>query len=105
PFCAKVEYFLKINNLPYKTEFGNPMKSKKGKLPTLLDTDGAMVEDSRFIIKHLSKKHNLSIDDHLKPEEKAKGHIMQKLCEESLYFTFMYFIFIDEKGFEKMKKS
>jgi glutathione S-transferase len=105
PFCAKVEIFLKINNLPYKTVAGNPMKSKKGKLPTLQDSAGKMVDDSRFILKHLINKNNLKIDEHLNAEEKAKGHAMQRLCEESLYFPMLYFTFIDDRGFGDFKKT
>lgn len=105
PFCAKVEMFLLLNKLPYKTESGNPMKTKKGKLPVLTDTDNLTVDDSRFILKHLIKKYNLTLDDNLTPQEKAKGHIMQRLCEESLYFYGLYFAFIDEKGWAEVKNS
>jgi len=103
PFCAKVEMFLKMNNLPYKTINSNPMKSKKRKLPTIMDSDGVMVDDSRFILKHLIKKHNLTIDDGLDTKAMAKGHLMQKICEESLYFMGMYFKFVDNNGWEAVK--
>jgi glutathione S-transferase len=105
PFCAKAETFLLLAGLPYKTEMGNPMKTKKGKLPVLQDTDGVMVDDSRFIIKHLVKKYNLTIDDQLDAKARAKGHIMQRLCEESLYFYSMYFAFIDDNGWAIAKEG
>ncbi len=105
PFCSKVEMFLRMNNLPYKTINSNPMKSKKGKLPTLRDSDGVMIDDSRFILKHLIKKHNLRIDDEFDSNSKAKGHLMQKVCEESLYFSVIYFKFIDENGWAGVKKN
>ena len=59
PFCIKIEFFLKMANLPYKIHNElNPGKGPKGKMPFIND-GGQKIPDSSFIIDYLIEKHSL----------------------------------------------
>ncbi len=57
PFCMKVENYLRMSNLPYRTvSVLNPAKGPKGKLPFITD-NGQTVADSSFILDYLKATH------------------------------------------------
>jgi glutathione S-transferase len=91
PFCAKVEAYLKMANLPYEVKASamNLRKAPKGKLPYIVD-DGKTIADSSFIIKYLNDKTGNSVDGHLSVEEKAISHAFIKMIDENLYWVLLH---------------
>ena len=91
PFCAKLEAYLRMAELPYETHCGgNYMRSApKGKLPYIKDGDDVM-GDTTFIIRHLESKHDGVLDGHLSSEQKGAAHGLIKMIDENLYWTMVY---------------
>lgn len=85
--------------IPYETANGVPAAAPKGKIPWIED-DGYVLGDSTFIIAYLKKKHGNSLDARLTPHERALGHAIKKLMEESLYFVSSYSKWAEDEGFE-----
>lgn len=105
PFCIKVEFFLKVANLPYdiKVEV-NPAKGPKGKMP-FISNAGEKIPDSSFIIDHLIKKHslnNLMIENE---EKQAQALAYKTMIEDSLYFGLLYSRWVDPDGFKIVNKE
>jgi glutathione S-transferase len=98
PFCWKVENYLRMAGLPYQTKLGDPRKAPKGKLPTIND-DGTVIADSGAIIEHLKKRHGDKLDDKLTERQRATGHAITRLLEESLYWPMIYARWIEDDGF------
>lgn len=97
PFCLKAEIFCRLSAIPYKAIHTIPFKSPRGKLPFIVD-DGKVIADSAHIIAHLKAKTGKDIDAGLEPRQLAEGHLLRRLCEESLYFILVYSRWIDEPG-------
>ncbi|EDV22437.1 uncharacterized protein TRIADDRAFT_28700 [Trichoplax adhaerens] len=55
---------------------------RKGKMPWI-ELDGDAYCDSTFIIEHLTKKFNVSIDRSLSEQQKAVARVIQKTIEEN----------------------
>ena len=89
PFCVKVEAYLRMQGLEYRTKRGNPMKSKRGQLPVLID-DGQVICDSSSIIAYLRANCEDRVDHWLTPEQNAEGYMLEKAVEEYLYFLMLY---------------
>ncbi len=90
PFCMKVENYLRMANLPYRTQtVFNPAKAPKGKLPYI--TDGThTVADSGFILDYLKTTYGDGLDAHLTAAERAQALALQRLLEEHLYWCAVY---------------
>lgn len=105
PFCIKVEFFLKVANLPYKTHVElNPAKGPKGKMPFISD-EGKKIPDSSFIIDYLMEKHSL---EHLgieNPKEQAQALAFKMMIEDALYFGLLYSRWVDPIGFKRVKSE
>jgi glutathione S-transferase len=88
PFPAKLETFLKINNIKYVTDFEYPMSSK-GKTPWIT-INGVDVADSQLAIEYLCRKFNIDMNKHLTREEVAISRAMRSVLEDHFYFAFAY---------------
>jgi glutathione S-transferase len=97
PFCLKAETFCRLSGIPYKAVPTVPFKSPRGKLPFLRD-EGKIIADSAHIIDHLKAKTGIDLDAGLNTHQLAKGHMLRRTCEESLYFVLVYSRWIDEAG-------
>lgn len=90
PFCMKVENYLRLANLPYRTQVVfNPAKGPKGKLPYIVDGDKT-VADSGFILDYLKATYGNGLDAHLGAAERAQALALQRLLEEHLYWCAVY---------------
>lgn len=91
PFVVKVDLFLRLSGLEYKFvgKVANLSKSPKSKLPFIND-DGEKIADSDFIIKYLSEKYQITLDQHLSAEQKAQASLYTKALDESLYWCLVY---------------
>jgi len=105
PFCIKVEFFLKIANLPYKTHIElNPARGPKGKMP-FLDDKGEVIPDSSFIIDYLIKEYSLAhllIED---AQDQALAMAFKVMIEDGLYFGLLYSRWVDKEGFKIVKRD
>lgn len=106
PFCTKVEVFLKLNNIEFvHTEFNGPLKKfPKQKLPVIKDSSHT-IPDSSLILDYLSKKYELSIDDHLTEEQKSIGTAYQSLLEEHLYWAIVAERWLVESNWKIMREK
>jgi len=104
PFCMKVENYLRMTGVPFKTKTVlDPGRAPKGKLPYIEDEAGDSVCDSQHIIEHLKRRRGDSLDESLSLEEHALGHAIRRLCEESLYFPTLYSRWIDPPGWSALR--
>jgi glutathione S-transferase len=97
-FCVKLETYLRMADIPYELENGVPADGPKGKIPWI-DDDGHVVGDSSFIIEYLKKKHGDKLDARLMPHQRALGHAIKKVLEESLYLVSSYSKWGEDEGF------
>jgi glutathione S-transferase len=105
PFCMKVETYLRMTGVDYKPRVVvDPRRAPKGKLPYIEDGDDT-VSDSQHIIEHLKRRYGDRLDERLGVEQRALGHAMRRLCEESLYFPTLYSRWIDPAGFVSLKRD
>ncbi len=98
-FCVKLETYLRMADIPYEICRGEPTEGPKGKIPWI-EHDGRVLGDSTFIIEYLKKTFGDPLDSKLTQHQRALGHAIQKMLEESLYFVSSYSKWADDKGFE-----
>ena len=90
PFVLKVETYLRMTGIPFKTVIKNdPRKAPKQKLPVILD-EGQEIPDSGAIIAHLKKKHGDKLDEKLDASQRGVAHAVRRMLEESAYFVMVY---------------
>lgn len=88
-FCVKLETYLRMTGLDYKTVETLPLFAPRGKLP-YIDDNGTQIADSRLIINHLKSRYSDILDRHLSAEQHAIAKALQRLFEEHLYWVTMY---------------
>lgn len=103
PFCGKVEFFCKINGIPYEIERGDLRKTPKGKLP-IAEIDGEIVCDSELILKRLMQTHNVDMEAQLSEKDRATSLVTRRFIEEHLYFIAIYYRWQDERFWPTTKK-
>lgn len=92
PFCTKVELYLRIAKIPHEahilplSEF--MQETPKKKLPYIVD-DGKKIADSGFIVQYLASKYG-DLDQKLTAIQRATGHAIRRMVEESLYWPLLY---------------
>lgn len=84
PSCLKLETYLRMNKIPYESDYSFRMSSK-GKVPWI-EYNGTSVADSNFIVRFLNEEFQLDPDAHLSVEEKAIAHTMLVTLEENTYW-------------------
>lgn len=90
PFCAKLELWLKLAEIPYEIEEQvMPNSAPKKKIPWIVD-DGQRIGDSTLIIEHLTKTRSVEIDNGLTPAERGSDQALIALLEERLYWHMVY---------------
>ncbi|RDD41082.1 Failed axon connections-like protein [Trichoplax sp. H2] len=95
PYVLKLQTFLRMAKIEYVFDRNNPM-GRKGKMPWI-ELDGDAYCDSTFIIEHLTKKFNVSIDRSLSEQQKAVARVIQKTIEENtIWATIIYNRLIEE---------
>jgi glutathione S-transferase len=87
PFCMKVENYLRMAGLPYRSAYGFDLpKSPKGKLPYIED-GGRSIGDSGLIIDYLKATYGDPLDTHLSAREQAVSLAFIRLMDEHLYWA------------------
>ncbi len=98
PFTLKVETYLRLADLRYQVvPIADPRRAPKGKLPYIED-DGRQIADSGFIIEHLEATRGAPVDGGLSDEDRARGHAIRRMIEESLYFVTLYARWVEDAG-------
>lgn len=87
-FCVKIETYLRLAKLPYRSEAAVPFQAPLGKLPFIVD-DGKKICDSRLIVEYLKTTYGDPLDGWLSPEQKGIAMALQRLLEEHLYWVGM----------------
>jgi glutathione S-transferase len=98
PFCAKVETYLRMVDLPYRTRPGDPRKQPKGKVPWI-EEDGRTITDSSDIIDYLKARHGDPLDRDLDHAQRALAHLARRTIEEHLYWVLVYTRWVEPAGF------
>ena len=100
PFCLKLETFLRLNKVPYESQYSYKV-GKKGKMPWI-EYKGERKADSSFIIEYLTEKFQLDVDAGLSDDEKALGRIAKVALEENTVYALNYHRYLD--NFNDYKK-
>lgn len=104
-FCAKLETFLRWQMLPYRSVHSLSLKgAPKGKVPYIV-LDGDTLGDSDLVIHHLSQRFDLNPFPALNDEQKAQARAIHYLCEEGVYRAMTYYRFIDDAGWEIIRRT
>ncbi len=104
PFCLKVETYCQLAGIEFDKVISLPLRAPRGKLPFL--TDGPeKIPDSALIISYLSRQFGDQLDQGLDATRRAKGHLIRRCCEESLYFVLLYSRWIDPGGWKIIKPA
>lgn len=87
PFCMKVENYLRLAGLPYRSAYGFELrKAPKGKLPFIED-NGRLIADSGLIFEYLRATYSDTLDGHLSHRERAVSVSFTRLLDEHLYWV------------------
>lgn len=104
-FCMKVENYLRMAGLPYRSAYGMEFgKSPKGKLPFIED-EGRLVGDSGLILDHLKAQHGDPLDAWLSPAERAASLGLARLMEEHLYWCLVHARWIEPAGLDVTRQA
>ncbi len=101
-FGLKLETWLRMANVPYRTAFSAREMGPKGKIP-FATIDGAVIGDSELIIDYLTKKTGAGLDHHLDSRQKAQSTMVRRLAEEHLYHILVYSRWVDTAGWEEFQ--
>ncbi|WP_158502241.1 glutathione S-transferase family protein [Vitiosangium sp. GDMCC 1.1324] len=102
PFCLKLESYLRMTGVPYTAKAADYGKAPKGKIP-FIEEDGSFLGDSQLIIEHLKRKHGDPLDAKLGEEDVARGHLVRRVLEDSLYWHIVYERWVTQEGWQVYK--
>jgi len=93
PFVTKIEFRLRMADVPYALDAGAPWLGPKGKIPYVevapetKDEKAVMLGDSTLIIQHLTGEKSISdLNADLTASEKSRDLGLRSLLEDKLYF-------------------
>lgn len=100
PFVTKTETLLRMSKLPFERALMSFSKAPKGKIPYIED-DGQLLGDSTLIRWHIEKKYGIDFDTGLTPEQRAIAWAFEKMAEDNLYWSSVYFRWMIDANFHK----
>ena len=87
PFCVKVETYLRMAKIDYRTAAPNILKTApNGRIP-YVTMDSRIIGDSSLIIRELKSHFGDPLDGALTPEQNAMALALQRVTEDHLYFA------------------
>ena len=93
PFCAKLECYLRMAEIPYKPGSFSLRHAPKGKIP-FVELDGKYMGDSQLIIEELERRlaaeGKTPLDAGLTPRDVAYARMLRRAIEEAMYFVGLY---------------
>jgi glutathione S-transferase len=105
PFVVKLETWLRMAGIPYRTERGDTRKGPTRKIPYATDGD-RVIGDTNLIIQYLKEKHGDRLQDsRFTPAERALGQAMKSMFEADLYFVIVYLRWSGDEDYETYKRA
>ena len=105
PFCLKLETFLKMSGLPYRSVvLRDPSGAPKGKGP-FVEIDGEGIADSALIVRELERRYGIDLDRGLTAAERAVGHALSVMLEERTYFVLLHDRWLDERNWPVIRQT
>ena len=105
PFCMKLECFLRMSRLPYRSvPLHDLATAPKGKGP-FVEIAGERIGDSALIIRELERRHGIDLDRGLTPAERAVGHALAVMLEERTYFALLHDRWIDDRNWPLVRDA
>jgi len=93
PFCAKLECYLRMAEIPYKPGSFSMRHAPKGKIP-FVELDGKFMGDSQLIIEELERRlaaeGKKPLDGGLSARDIAFSRVLRRAIEEAMYFVGLY---------------
>jgi glutathione S-transferase len=106
PFCAKLECYLRMAEIPYRPEPMSRGQAPKGKVPYVV-LDGTLIGDSHLIIEELERRlvaeGKPALDDGLSARDHAIARVVRRTLEEGFYFITMYVRWRTDDGYAAMR--
>ncbi len=106
PFCAKLETYLRVAEVPYTLRKANFRKAPKGKIP-FVELDGALVGDSQLIIEQLERRLAAAgkkpLDQGMSARDIALARMIRRTVEEGMYFVGLYARWQTDDGYPLMR--
>lgn len=102
PFCLKVETYCRLAAIRFDPVVTLPLRAPRGKLP-FIEHEGKRIPDSGLIIAYLKQHFGDPLDADLHPEQRATGHLIRRVCEESLYFVMLHARWMEPSGWNVVK--
>lgn len=104
PFVVKLMIIFKMGNIPYERLNAIPHDGPKGKIPFISCENGEIIGDTYFIRKYLEENYKLDLDKNLDEKGRALSHIIEKYCDNHLYWIEVYQRWLIDENFEKGPK-
>ena len=104
PFCIKLEFFLRSQNIPYKTKGFSPKLAPRGKMP-FVKWRGSFLGDSEIIMHTLCRDLNISLDSHLSDQEKHLSHALKRMLEDGTYFAGLWNRWVIDDNWQVIKQA
>src|SRR4051812_46451172 len=108
PFCAKLECYLRMAEIPYKAAAMQLGKAPKGKIPYVDFGDGTLMGDSQLIIEELERRLTAegkpALDADLPARDAAIGHLARRAIEEGYYFVSLYTRWRTDEGYAPIRE-
>lgn len=101
PFAIKALILLRVAGIDFEIENKTPMDGPKGKIPFITKSDGSVLGDSYFIMKYLERDHGIDFNVGLSASQKAQSLLIQRMCDEHLYWIVVYYRWCIDQNFEK----
>jgi glutathione S-transferase len=99
PFCAKLETYLRMAEVPHSVVAADLRKAPKGKIP-FVTIDSQLIGDSQLIIEELERRlGDRALDAGLGARERAVARSVRRMLDEAFYFVGMYFRWGTDDGF------
>jgi glutathione S-transferase len=107
PFCAKLECYLRMTEIPYRTASSGLMRgAPKGKIPWV-ELDGTLIGDSQLVIEELERRlaadGKRGLDAGLSPRDAALARLARRTIEEGMYFVGVYARWQYDVGYAAIK--
>jgi glutathione S-transferase len=97
-YGLKVYTFLKLARLPFTHEhIFDASAAPRGQLPYIVD-DGETVGDSEAIIRHVTRKYRVDMDEGLTPPQRDMNLLITRMLDD-LYWVMSYSRWKDERFF------
>jgi len=100
PFCAKLETYLRMAEIPHTVVPVDFRKAPKGKIP-FVTIDGALMGDSQLVIEELERRAGeRALDAGLSARDRAIARTVRRMLDEAFYFVGVYFRWGTDDGYQ-----